>query len=312
MNKSYITITICFVAFLGGLLFLKYEMDRNRQILVQNVDQAVRETSGRIAQDTLGKLDVVLSNAEAQGEIQIVTNHPFKTLLNLATNAGHHVNRMALDATELSDAEEMDLGRKLDKEILRDMPEVSDPVNSARLQALTKGLLNQCQRQQITYHFRIVRSKMVNAFSIAGGYVYVTSAFMERFPSDGDLALTIGHELGHVELRHAVHKVQYQYQAQKALGDEAGSIVQLAYRVLSSPFSKKDEYAADAWGFTACKNAGWKPAQLFLLFENLEKYERETQPKETEPPSEFERRMGQYFASHPPTADRLARLEAMP
>jgi predicted Zn-dependent protease len=310
MNKSYAIMAGCLLMFIGGLFFLKTEMDRNRQILAQDVDQAVRDTPAKIAQDTIVKLDQALSNSVAPVEGRSEqTNDPVGSLFNLAKDVGRQVNQIGLNATELSDEEEMDFGHKLDQEILKDMPEDSDPVNLARLQTLAKNLVSQCHRKQITYNFRIVRSKTVNAFSIAGGYVYVTSAFLKRFQSDGELAMTLGHEIAHVELKHAVHKVQYEYQTQKIAGD-AGSVVQLGYAVLSSPFSKDEEFAADAWGFTACKNAGWKPAQLFLLFEDLEKYQ-ESQSAESEPPTEFERRMGQYFDSHPPTADRLARLKRM-
>jgi predicted Zn-dependent protease len=314
MNKSHVMMVICLATFLGGLLFIISKTGQNHQASTPAAkEQTAREKPDKPASDTLGDLGQTLSNTLAQAGAQAGdSNHPVRAIFELATNMGHRINHAAQDATKLTEAEEMDLGHKLDWEILKAMPEVIDPTNNARMEKLAKDLVSQCSRKQIVYHFRIVRSRMVNAFSIAGGYVYVTSAFMKRFQSDGELAMTLGHEIAHVELEHAVHKVQYEYQAQRALGDRAGSIVELGYRVLSSPFAKNDEYAADAWGFTACKKAGWKPDQLFELFEDLEKYEQEVQAKDPEPPTEFERRMGQYFASHPPTADRLARLKAMP
>jgi len=312
MKKSNLIMALSFLLFLGSLLFVKFEMDQGQgqQAPPQNIGRAAAAPTNNPASSVLDTLDQNLSNTVARAG-NTGTNITVRELFDIATNIGHEVNSMALDATRLTDAEEIAFGKKLDCEILKDMPQVRDPVAMARLETLATNIVSQCHRSQITYHFRIVRSKMVNAFSIAGGYVYVTSSFLKRFNTDAELAMTLAHEIGHVELKHAVQKIQYQYQAGRAFGDDTASIVQLGYATLSSPFAQDDEYAADAWGFIACKKAGWNPDQLFVLFEHLEKFQQEIEARDPEPPTEFERRMGQYLSSHPPTSDRLARLKAM-
>jgi len=332
------------------MIFVWYEMDQNRKQLTKDLAQAMNDPQGKITRDTLSQIGLGPTNAApdngtppvrgndtlgslldvAAGTIQQAektvtgnntgmtntaagqptTNDAVNTLLNLAADTERRVNQIGLRATELTDDEETEFGRQLDAEILKEMPEDPDPAGKARLETLAKDLVSQCQRKQIQYHFKVLTAKTVNAFCVAGGYVYVTSAYLKEFPSDAELAMTLGHEIAHVELKHAVHKVQYAYHGQKVFGG-GFSIAQTGYAVLSSPFTKEQEFDADAWGFAACKKVGWDSGKLLALFDNLEKYEQEHQSTESEPASEFERHMGRYFDPHPPTADRLARLKGM-
>ena len=152
---------------------------------------------------------------------------------------------------------------------------------------------------------------MVNAFSIAGGHIYVTTAFLRHFDTDGELAMTLGHEMAHIELKHAVHKVQYEYHSEKVVGKVA-KIGQVVYGVLTLPYGKDQEYEADASGFDTCRKAGWSSDSLLVLFENYEKFERDHDPEhavESGDPADLEHRLGNYFSSHPPTDERLARLK---
>jgi predicted Zn-dependent protease len=94
------------------------------------------------------------------------------------------------------------------------------------------------------------------------------------------------------------------------LGDLA-LVGQVAYAILSSPYTKEQEFEADTSGFDACRKAGWSPDRLLVLFENVAKWERENEKrsgKSSEASSELERRLGNYFSSHPQTEERLARL----
>ncbi len=152
---------------------------------------------------------------------------------------------------------------------------------------------------------------MINAFGSAGGHIYFTTAFLRRFTTDGELAMTLGHEIAHIDLKHAVRKVQYEYQSEKVVGGLA-KIGQVVYGVLSLPYSREQEFDADAAGFDACRKAGWSSGSLLVLFDNLIRLEHDGQRKAeavSGPPSDLERRLGDYFSSHPPTEERLARLK---
>ena len=125
--------------------------------------------------------------------------------------------------------------------------------------------------------------------------------------------MSLGHELAHIELKHAVHKVQYLYRGRQTFGDFA-NIGQIAYSVVSAPYTKEQEFEADALGFDFCRKAGWKASKLLSVYDGLLKLEQEQAQKHrggsSESGSDLERRLADYFSSHPPTADRLARLKA--
>ena len=186
------------IALIGVLFFIKWEIARNRRQLVQEVGQVVAEAPGKIAKETARQLDqIAASNAPAASNdsggqtstqnffgaaLDVVTKTgrrageilssnttsaggaPDKTadtvgrLLDLASDTERQLDQLGLDRTQLTDEEEMEVGRKMDQEILREMPEASDPQTLARLRTVAGPLFEQRKRKAIDYQIRIVRS----------------------------------------------------------------------------------------------------------------------------------------------------------
>jgi Zn-dependent protease with chaperone function len=125
--------------------------------------------------------------------------------------------------------------------------------------------------------------------------------------------MTLGHEMAHVDLKHAIHKVQFLYQSQKIVGNLA-NLGQPLYATLTAPYEKDNEFEADAVGFDACRKAGWESSKLLSLYEGFIKLEQEQAKgrgdSSAEPATGLENRLGDYLKAHPPTAERLARLKA--
>ncbi len=53
------------------------------------------------------------------------------------------------------------------------------------------------------FHFRVLDSPVVNAFALPGGYVYVTRGLLAYVENEAQLAVVLGHEIGHVLGRHS-------------------------------------------------------------------------------------------------------------
>ena len=53
------------------------------------------------------------------------------------------------------------------------------------------------------FHFRVLDTPVVNAFALPGGYVYVTRGLLAHLENEAQLAVVLGHEIGHVLARHA-------------------------------------------------------------------------------------------------------------
>jgi predicted Zn-dependent protease len=312
----------------GLAVYLRWEMARNREKVREDIRREIVEAPVTIARELAGAVQRTTetvttppaSDQSASTRPSAKTNAAtdlFSGLLDVATKTLQQVDRIGLDATRMSDEQESDVGRQIDEEILKDIGELRDPASQRRLQTIVQPLLAQCRRKEIRYTVKILDSTNVNAFSVAGGYVYVTRAFLKEFPSDAALAMTLGHEIGHVDLRHCVEKIQYQAKGKELVGDIA-SLAQLAYATLRSPYTKDQEFEADEFGFVAARQAGWPAKDLLQFVRDLETYERKTvgeghatQTIKPDAVTVLARRLDDYLASHPSTTERLARLEAI-
>ena len=80
----------------------------------------------------------------------------------------------------------------------------------------------------------------------------VTTGMMGFVQSNAELAEVIGHEIAHVDLRHAVERHQFQYRL--------GPLVELFHRLITMPYSADQELDADAEGLRLASAAGYDPA----------------------------------------------------
>ena len=65
-------------------------------------------------------------------------------------------------------------------------------------------------------HFTTLNSAVENAFSVPGGYVYITRQLMTLMDDESELAFALGHEVGHIAANHA-----HQREASRARADLA-------------------------------------------------------------------------------------------
>src|SRR5438445_10577307 len=65
-------------------------------------------------------------------------------------------------------------------------------------------------------HFTTLNSGVENAFSVPGGYVYVTRQLMGLMDDESELAFALGHEVGHIAANHA--HIREQYAERRTLG----------------------------------------------------------------------------------------------
>src|SRR5437879_1720413 len=114
-------------------------------------------------------------------------------------------------------------------------------------------------RRDLPWTFRVVNTTDVNAFAIPGGHIYVTRGLIEHATSYNQLAGVLGHEIGHVDLRHTARQIEKQRAAALGvglgyivLGREPGAAEGQALNVVAAAvfarFSREDERAADHAG----------------------------------------------------------------
>ena len=139
-----------------------------------------------------------------------------------------------------------------------------------RIGAFT-GLANPHQ----ALRFTTLNSAVENAFSVPGGYVYVTRQLMAYMDDESQLAFAIGHEAAHIAANHAQIRQQYtrRNNAYGVLGQVLGAVlgnsvfgsminqstVQAA-RLRTLSFSREQEYESDVLAMRYLLGAGYDPA----------------------------------------------------
>jgi len=218
----------------------------------------------------------------------------------------------------MSEAQEIELGRKNDVEIRKQYGVVSDQRLQAYVQHVGERLAARSHRPQLQYHFTVLDSADVNAFALPGGYVYVTRGILAHLDSEAEMAAVLGHEIGHVTARHAVR----QYSAAVAanigftlgsifvpeLGSQAGqSLFNVIGGALLSGYGREHELEADRLGAEYIARTDYDPKAMIdviSLLKNQEVFERTLAAKEGRKPRVYHG----VFASHPGADQRLQQV----
>ncbi len=117
----------------------------------------------------------------------------------------------------------------------------------------------------------------VNAFALPGGPVYITYGLLSRLRTDDQIAGVLGHEIGHVVLRHtteglatALRLNAVLWGIQRLLGGEAAQVAQIGAALLSLKYSRDQEREADRFGFELVCRAGYDPRGMIEVFRILQ------------------------------------------
>lgn len=167
------------------------------------------------------------------------------------------------------------------------------------------GRLEAAAGLPIALHPFVVRTRVVNASAMPGGYVHINKGIIGYVDSPDELGVIIAHELGHVAhrdtMRALLHEAGVSYLFGAVLGDVigGGGMAVAALRVLNNRYSRAEEAAADAFGVALMNKVG-ADSQAFAAF-----FERGMRR------SKSSRRM-LIFYDHPPNAARLVAVRASP
>ena len=166
-------------------------------------------------------------------------------------------------------------------------------------------------------HFTTLNSAVENAFSVPGGYVYVTRQLMSLMGDESQLAFALGHEVGHIAGDHARQReavereLTWRALPEIMLGQMIGggygnsialrSALEAKLRTLG--FSREQEYEADTFGLRYMIAAGYDPAGAAQLLAQLT---RET-ALEARVQGRKSRRIPEWALTHPLSENRMRR-----
>ena len=177
-----------------------------------------------------------------------------------------------------------------------------------RLRQLTKGMKD---ADGIKLNFKVYQTKDVNAFACPDGSVRVFSALMDVL-DDNELLGVIGHEIGHVALRHskkAWRSALLRSAASDAIASKSrtwatlsdSSLGSITSSALSAKHSRYHETQADDYGYSFLKKCGKNPWAMGLAFKKLKALSKQGDS------SKYDKLL-EAFSSHPNFDERIKRM----
>ncbi len=188
-----------------------------------------------------------------------------------------------------------------------DFGALQDDRLNAYIAEVGMALARVSHRPHMPYTFRGVNASYLNAYAFPGGSIAVTRALLLAIEDEAELAALLGHEIGHVNARHAAQRMtQVMVTGLVIVGlgaatgikdqkhaDLAMGLGEVGAGLLLARYSREDEREADKLGMLYAVKAGYPPSGMVGLMDLLRR-------EANERPNAVER----MFASHPMSEER--------
>ena len=197
---------------------------------------------------------------------------------------------------------EQKLGKKLSENIEKKYEVVEDLNQNSLITEIGNKLARNSELKGMNYYFKILNIDGPNAFSIPGGYIYVTYDLFDYIQSDDELAGILAHEIAHVIHNHALKQTRDNTKftlltilAVLLTGEpDVGVLGKLTTITLLNQYSREYEEEADLTAVDLLIKTGYNPVGFLTFLERL--YTREMFKPEVN--------LG-IFQTHPETENRV-------
>jgi beta-barrel assembly-enhancing protease len=215
----------------------------------------------------------------------------------------------SIAACGVSTQQEVQQGQAEVQQINTQLPIINDAEANRYINLLGDSIARLTSRGDLPWQFFIVNSADINAFAVEGGFIYVNRGLIEHASKMDQLAGVLGHEIGHVVMRHTV-KQQGQMTAanigvglaciltsvcNSGLGQTA---INVGGTAVFAKFSRDDEKQADDVGFDNVVRAHISPKGMVEMFQTLLDL-RKSSPGLVD----------NWFADHPTEESRISDIQ---
>jgi len=205
-------------------------------------------------------------------------------------------------STERDLDKEQKLGKKLSEDIEKKYEVIEDLNQNSLITEVGNKLTGVSEMREMKFHFRILKEDGPNAFSIPGGYIYVTYDLFDYIQSDDELAGILAHEIAHVIHNHALKQTRdnTKYTLLTILAvlltgePDVGVLGKLTTITLLNQYSREYEEEADLTAIDLLTKTEYNPVGFLTFLERL--YTQEMFKPEVN--------LG-IFQTHPETENRI-------
>jgi len=204
-----------------------------------------------------------------------------------------------------SPADDVQYGRMVAQDAERKLPMLNDPRVDDYLNRLGKRLAAKAPGEDFPYQFKCVNDPSINAFALPGGFLYIHRGVIEAAENEAQLAGVIGHEIGHVALRHGTNQATKAYIAQVPLAIFGGMVGSNSLGAVMArlgaeftagsfllKFSRDAERQADIIGTQILFDSEYDARAMAQFFEKLQAENKRGRAVE-------------FFSSHPNPENRM-------
>ncbi len=222
----------------------------------------------------------------------------------------------------LSPGEEVTLGAQSFTQVREKEKVSTDAAAAARVQRVGQRIAQAVGTDlpDAKWEFVVFDSKEVNAFALPGGKVGVYTGLLQLAESDAELAIVMGHEIGHVTARHGAERMSEAMLLQ--LGGSIGNAVVgaktdnpqiqqlfgLAYGGATTlgvtlPHSRQNESEADRMGAIYAARAGYDPRAAVTFWQKM--------VAQKQAAANAGGKLAALLSDHPADSQRIADLQAL-
>jgi hypothetical protein len=237
-------------------------------------------------------------------------------ILDTAAHAAKTVDDYGQEILPIDDEQERELGREVHRIVLKNQKRIDNPSTEARIKELAEPILAIRGRRGVNYTFTLLNDPTVNAFSHVGGYIYVHKGLLEVARTDVELQFVLGHEIGHVDLKHVLRGFAYSLPIGKWSHEVVAQLAQIAYYRIAVGYNQELEFEADEYGFRRMLKIGRTRDEALAFPAHFARYAVEKgwdkgNRRPASIPGGVLQEVQNHFKTHPPADQRLKRLEGL-
>lgn len=199
------------------------------------------------------------------------------------------------EAGAYSWAQERQIGAEADQQVAAQFGLYEDEQLTAYVRRIGEDVLAEspfrapgtpAEFKNTPFTFRVLDSDVPNAMALPGGYIYVTRGLLAGLENEAQLAVVLGHEIGHVAGRHASARAAKQQLGQLGIvgaavlgqavlgGSAAEQVLNIGgagVQLLFLKYGRDQERESDQVGVEYAELAGYEASEAAAFFRSLDR-----------------------------------------
>lgn len=229
-----------------------------------------------------------------------------RTSVNPVTGEKQHISMSAEQETQLGLQAAPQMAQEMGGTVAPDQPDAQQ----VRYVGNRIWQSSDANRSPYRYQFHLLAdAKMINAFALPGGQVFITRGLYNKLRDEAELAGVLAHETGHVVERHSAQHVEKGQLGQTLVtavavgasdqqhGYSAAMLANMVNQLTQLKFSREDESEADHQGLRYMAQIGFDPRAMIDVMKVLMEAGRGG-------------RQPEFLVTHPYPENRIKDIEA--